>query len=96
MGILEAMFFGCPSVATSVGGIPEVIQDGVSGLLVPAGDAEQLSRAVEKLIQDVALRKSLGSTAQAHAQAKFSADAIIPLYESLYRSVHSSRDCNGA
>jgi L-malate glycosyltransferase len=96
MGILEAMFFACPSVATSVGGIPEVIQDGVSGLLVPAGDAEQLRRAVEKLIHDVALRKSLGSAAQAHAQRKFSADVIIPLYEALYRSVHSSRDCNGA
>lgn len=87
MSILEAMFFECPSVATDVGGIPEVIENGVTGLIVPPGDAEQLTRAVEKLIEDVDLRQSLGRAAQKRAQEKFSAEQIIPRYELLYRSV---------
>jgi L-malate glycosyltransferase len=85
LSILEAMSFGCPSVATHVGGIPEVVQDGVTGLLVPFGDADQLARAVEKLIQDVPLRVSLGRAAQLQARERFSADVIIPRYEALYR-----------
>ena len=52
LSILEAMCFGCPSVATRVGGIPEVVEDGISGLLVPPGDAAGLARAVEALIAD--------------------------------------------
>jgi glycosyltransferase involved in cell wall biosynthesis len=85
LSILEAMFFGCPSVATRVGGIPEVVEDGVTGLLVPFGDADQLARAAEKLIQDVPLRAALGRAAKSQAQAKFSADVIVPRYEALYR-----------
>jgi L-malate glycosyltransferase len=86
LSILEAMSFACPSVATRVGGIPEVVEDGVSGLLVPFGDPDQLARAVEKLIQDVRLRVALGRTAQLQAREKFSADVIVPQYEDLYRS----------
>lgn len=89
MSILEAMFFECPSVATHVGGIPEVVENGVTGLIVPPGDAEQLSSAVEKLIQNLDLRKSLGRAAKQQAQEKFSAEQIIPRYELLYRSVRA-------
>lgn len=84
LSILEAMFFGCPSVATSVGGIPEVVENGLSGLLVPFGDADQLARSIEQLISDSKLRKQLGANAKAEAQKKFTADAIIPRYEALY------------
>ena len=87
LSILEAMNFGCPSVATSVGGIPEVIENNVSGLLAPAGDADALARAVESLIQDPARRKALGRAAQSRARAHFSADVIVPKYEALYRSL---------
>lgn len=84
LSILEAMFFGCPSVATAVGGIPEVVQDGVDGLLVPFGDAEKLAAAIEKLIRDRQLRQTLGDAARANAAQRFSANAIIPRYEDLY------------
>jgi len=86
LSILELMAFGCPSVATDVGGIPEVVEHNKTGLLVPFGDANLLAQAVEKLIADVPLRKSLGDAAQIVSKNRFSVDAIIPRYESLYRA----------
>jgi len=85
--ILEAMYFGCPSVARFVGGIPEVVENNVSGILVNSGDPDAMARAVERLIEDSALRASLGRAAQNRARKLFSADAIVPRYESLYRRV---------
>jgi glycosyltransferase involved in cell wall biosynthesis len=85
LSILEAMCFGCPSVSTRVGGIPEVVENDVSGVLVPAGDAGALTSALEDLIRDPARRKALGQAAQARARALFSAEAIVPRYEALYR-----------
>ncbi len=85
LSILEAMYFACPSVATRVGGIPEVIQDGQTGVLVPSADPDHIARAVEKLIQDPSLRQELGRRAQGQAKENFSADVIVPRYEALYR-----------
>jgi L-malate glycosyltransferase len=87
LSILEAMCFGCPSVAPRVGGIPEVVEHDVSGILVAPGDAAALARAVERLIADPAHRISLGEAARRRAQAYFSADVIVPRYEALYRRV---------
>ena len=90
LSILEAMCFGCPSVAPRVGGIPEVVQDQISGVLVPFGDAKNFARAVEDLIQNPALRASLGRAAQARAREHFTAATIVPRYEALYRRVCKS------
>jgi len=87
LSILEAMFFACPSVATNVGGIPEVVQHGETGLLAPAGDAEALACAVECLTRDPARRAALGRAAQSRARERFSAGVIVPRYEALYREV---------
>ncbi len=87
LSILEAMCFGCPSVATAVGGIPEVVESGKSGLLVPLGDADALVRAVESLLSDPRRRATLGRAAQQRARKFFSAAAIVPQYEELYRRV---------
>ena len=92
LSILEAMCFACPSVATAVGGIPEVVVSGQSGLLVPAGDADAVARAVESLIQNSALRAELGRAARKRARQLFSAKAIVPLYERLYRRVCSASE----
>jgi N-acetyl-alpha-D-glucosaminyl L-malate synthase BshA len=86
LSILELMAFGCPSVTTNVGGIPEVVEDNRTGLLVPFGDIDELALAVEKLIKDESLRHKLGQTARLAAQTKFSTDVIIPRYELLYRA----------
>jgi N-acetyl-alpha-D-glucosaminyl L-malate synthase BshA len=87
LAILEGMFFGSPSVATRVGGIPEVVEDGVSGLLVPAGDVDALAQALQRLIDDPARRVALGQAARKRAQEEFSADKIVPRYIGLYRRV---------
>jgi len=87
LSLLEAMCFACPSVAPRVGGIPEVIEDQISGLLVPFGDVSKHVQAVETLIQNPALRTQLGQAAQQRARDLFSAAAIVPQYEALYRRV---------
>jgi N-acetyl-alpha-D-glucosaminyl L-malate synthase BshA len=87
LSILEAMCFSCPSVATRVGGIPEVVEDGVSGVLVSPGDAAALARAVETAISNPAHRKALGQAARHRARSHFSADIIVPRYEAIYRRV---------
>ena len=87
LSLLETMCFSCPSVATAVGGIPEVAVSGVSALLVPPGDADAVARAAEALIGDPALRSRIGHAARRRARDLFSADAIVPLYERLYRRV---------
>ncbi|MEI9961421.1 MAG: N-acetyl-alpha-D-glucosaminyl L-malate synthase BshA [Limisphaerales bacterium] len=87
LSILETMFFACPSVARNVGGIPEVIENDVSGTLVASNDADMLARAVENLIEDPARRLGLGRAAQQRARKHFSAEAIVPRYEALYHRV---------
>lgn len=87
LSLLEAMCFACPSVAPRVGGIPEVVEDQISGLLVPFGGIDEQVRAVESLIQNSELRTKLGRAAQKRARDLFSAAAIVPRYEALYRRV---------
>jgi L-malate glycosyltransferase len=87
LSILEAMCFACPSVAISVGGIPEVTEHNTTGLLVPVANPDALARAVEGLIQDPARRSALGRAAKQRAAGQFSAEAIVPRYEALYRRV---------
>lgn len=87
LSILEAMSFGCPCVATRVGGIPEVTEHERTGLLMPFGDVDALARGVEYLIREPSRRAELGRAAKERARKEFSADAIVPRYEALYRRV---------
>jgi L-malate glycosyltransferase len=87
LSILEGMCFGCPSVARSVGGIPEVIVDNKTGLLVRSADADAMAEAVESLILNPGRRAALGHAAQRAAGERFSAQVIVPRYEALYRRV---------
>ena len=92
LSILEGMFYGCPSVSTSVGGIPEVIQDESTGVLVAAGDAEALAEAVGELITHPKRREAMGMAARAFAESHFTAGIIVPTYEKLYyRELEKSR-----
>jgi N-acetyl-alpha-D-glucosaminyl L-malate synthase BshA len=92
LSILEAMYFACPSVAPLVGGIPEVVEDKITGLLTPFGDSETMARATENLIQNATLRIKMGRAAQARAREKFSARVIVSRYETLYQRVVANRN----
>jgi L-malate glycosyltransferase len=84
LSILEAMCFGCPSVAMRVGGIPEVVDDNRSGQLVPFGEVAQFAATVESLIRHPQRRLELGRVGKQVAQERFSAAKIVSKYESLY------------
>jgi N-acetyl-alpha-D-glucosaminyl L-malate synthase BshA len=85
LSILEAMFFGCPSVARHVGGIPEVVEHNISGILVPSDNPDALARELNDLIGDSSRRIAMGQAAQRRARDDFSANVIVPRYEALYR-----------
>jgi N-acetyl-alpha-D-glucosaminyl L-malate synthase BshA len=87
LSILEAMFFACPSVARRVGGIPEVITDNATGLIIDSQNPDALARAVESLIADPEKRRAFGYAAKRRASEFFSAEAIVPRYEKLYQGI---------
>ena len=87
LGILEAMFLGVPSVSTTVGGVPEVVANGRTGLLAPAGDVAGLAAALGSLLDDDPRRRAMGEAARQRARALFSAEAVVPQYEELYERV---------
>lgn len=91
LSILEAMTFGCPSAAFAVGGIPEVVEPGVHGALVPFGDTAALAREVEKLIADPARRTALGQAGRRRAAELFSADRIVSQYLDYYRRLAAGK-----
>ncbi len=93
LSILEAMCFGVPSVATRVGGIPELVEDGTSGILIPSGDPQAMATALDCLIGDAGRRLRLGMASRVRAKQYFSADVIIPQYEALYRRVCALVSC---
>ena len=71
------MHFGRPVVATAVGGSPEAVEDGVTGLLVPKGDAAALADAIVALLHDSARRDRMGAAARARLVSVFSEDKIV-------------------
>ena len=82
--VLEAMASGLPTVASNVGGIPDAIEHGVSGLLVPPGDPTQLRDAISCLLQDPCLRTRLGKVAQRRALESFDFEQQVRRTEKLY------------
>lgn len=82
--ILEAMAAGLPIVATSVGAIPEMIEDGKSGLIVPPKNPEALKIAIESLLNNETLRSSLGKSAEIEFNQKFSKEKMISEVRNLY------------
>lgn len=82
---LEAMAAALPVIATGVDGTREVIEDGVSGLLVPAADAAALAAAINRLLRDQPLAQQLGQTARERVAARFTLAQTVRQTEALYR-----------
>jgi glycosyltransferase involved in cell wall biosynthesis len=74
ISVLEAMAAGLPVVATAVGGIPEVVVEGETGFLVPAGDAESLAERLNRLVRAPELRGRMGARGRARAMSTFTTD----------------------
>ena len=83
LAALEAMACGSPVVASRAGGLPEVVDDGVNGILEPVGSVEAMGRRAVELLRDANRYQAMRTAAVAKAQ-EFSADRIVPMYESLY------------
>jgi glycosyltransferase involved in cell wall biosynthesis len=96
MVALEAMAAGRPVIASAVGGLPEVVQDGVTGILVPPNDSHALLTSLEKLIAEPELRTQMGQAGR-HRAANYSATVVVPQIERVYREVvAASRDSDNA
>lgn len=85
--LLEAAACGLPIVTTDAPGCREVVHDGVNGLLVPVRDAKSLAEALQKLIEDPALRKRMGEQSRAMAQREFAQETVIAQTLAVYHEV---------
>jgi glycosyltransferase involved in cell wall biosynthesis len=95
LAVVEAMAMGKAVVATTTGGLPEVVAQGETGLLVPPGDAESLAAAVVSLLEDKVRREQMGRSGKARAQARFSLDTSVRHMEQLYGEVLEARKGRG-
>jgi glycosyltransferase involved in cell wall biosynthesis len=87
MGLIEAMACELPVVATKVGGIPEVVEDGTTGLTVESGDSKGLAEAILYILSNDGLRKSMGRRARERVMRLFSWERIAKDTSSLYEEV---------
>ncbi|RCK80777.1 MAG: Lipid carrier : UDP-N-acetylgalactosaminyltransferase [Candidatus Ozemobacter sibiricus] len=88
---LEAMAHGLPIVTTDAPGCRDLIEPGVSGLLAPVADAQGLADAIERLLDDAALRARLGEAGRERCQREFSAERIFPQLAEVYAAVLPTR-----
>lgn len=84
--ILEAMAAGKPLVATAVGGIPEVIGEGVDGIVVPSNDADKLADALLELLREERKRRVMGARAREKFAEQFTVERMVEKYEKIYES----------
>jgi glycosyltransferase involved in cell wall biosynthesis len=87
LSLVEAMAAGVPVIASAVGGIPEVVVDGVSGYLVAPGDRSTLARQLRALLVDRALAARIGAAARESARLRFAPERALPKLEEIYAAI---------
>lgn len=90
VSLIEAAASGVPAVATNVGGVPSVVEDGVTGTLVASGDAAALASAVVALLRDAPRRRAMGAAARARAVERFGAARMLAELRALYTGLVES------
>nr|WP_309100723.1 N-acetyl-alpha-D-glucosaminyl L-malate synthase BshA [Fredinandcohnia onubensis] len=89
--LIEAMACGVPTIGTNVGGIPEVIEDGVDGYICKLGDIKDIANKAINLLSDFELHKKFSNQAINSVQQKFNSERIVNNYEDLYYSILSKK-----
>jgi glycosyltransferase involved in cell wall biosynthesis len=93
--ILEGMAAALPTIATAVGGNPEAVLDGVTGLIVPPRDPQSFASAILKLAHDARLRATMGANARRRVTEYFGLDRCVDAYQALYAALLSGqRPCD--
>jgi glycosyltransferase involved in cell wall biosynthesis len=87
IALLEAMAAGLPVIATKVGGVPEVVVDGVTGILVPPADPDALAQAIIRVSSDAELRTRMGRAGQDRATISFDVSRMVGQTEALYEAL---------
>jgi glycosyltransferase involved in cell wall biosynthesis len=85
--LIEAMAAGKPVIGTSVGGIPEIIEDGVTGLLVPPHSPEELAQAIIKILQNPEMARQMGEAGRRRAEERFSAKQYVTKIQAIYEEL---------
>jgi glycosyltransferase involved in cell wall biosynthesis len=90
LSVMEAMAAQKPVIATAVGGVPELVRAGLTGILVPPGDAAALTRSLARLRDDADLRRNMGTAGRAIATSSHGVEAMAAAYAGLYASLRDS------
>jgi glycosyltransferase involved in cell wall biosynthesis len=91
IALLEAMSVGLPVVATRVGGVPEIIQEGANGLLVPPANPSSLRASLDRLLTDPDLGVRLAQAGRSHVRAHFTLEQTTRRVEQVYEELYASR-----
>jgi glycosyltransferase involved in cell wall biosynthesis len=86
LAALEAMSCGVPAVASNIGGLPELIEDGISGYLCPVNDVDAFTDRIRSILANEGTLTSMSAAARRRAE-HFDSDRVIPVYEDYYRAV---------
>lgn len=87
LSVLEAMSCGLPVVSTNVGGIPEIIQHGHTGMLAPLGDNTLLAQQIINLLENPGKARRMGQASKQHVQKYFPLDSMLSSYIKLYHTI---------
>ena len=90
MSVIEALGAGRPVVATRVGGVPDVVRDGVEGFLVEPGATDELADRLAELAQDPALRERMGEQGRDRVLPRYAVQRLVDDVDQLYRSLLSA------